>query len=220
MRNAKLKVEGILLDLDGTIVDSKKAYQEAIKVAFKKMGCKISPNKALALEIPRRLELNHPIEELLNGIEPSKFLRIYLDTYYQITRLKAKPFPNVSATLEHLSEKARLALITMRHVPKEKIIEELDGFRLTKYFDYVITAFDTSLPKPSPEALIKCSINLNVKLHKCAVVGDSVADIRAGKNAGAKTVAVLSGIFTKEELEREKPDLILRNVNQFACFLA
>jgi phosphoglycolate phosphatase-like HAD superfamily hydrolase len=51
------------------------------------------------------------------------------------------------------------------------------------------------------------------------VVGDSVVDIRAGKNAGAKTVAVLSGIFSREELEKEKPDLILESVKELPDFI-
>jgi phosphoglycolate phosphatase-like HAD superfamily hydrolase len=50
-------------------------------------------------------------------------------------------------------------------------------------------------------------------------VGDSVADVRAGKNAGAKTIAVLSGIFTREELEKEKPDLIINDINELPSFL-
>jgi phosphoglycolate phosphatase-like HAD superfamily hydrolase len=54
---------------------------------------------------------------------------------------------------------------------------------------------------------------------ECVVVGDSVADIKAGKNAGIKTVAVLSGIFSREELESEKPDLIIENVNKLPDFL-
>jgi phosphoglycolate phosphatase-like HAD superfamily hydrolase len=74
-------------------------------------------------------------------------------------------------------------------------------------------------PKPSPEALIKCAEHLDVKIRDCAVVGDSVIDIRAGKNAGARTVAVLSGIFSREELAREKPDLILQNVNELTIYV-
>ena len=54
---------------------------------------------------------------------------------------------------------------------------------------------------------------------ECVVVGDSVADIKAGKTAGIKTVAVLSGIFSREELESEKPDLILKSVNKLPDFL-
>jgi phosphoglycolate phosphatase len=83
----------------------------------------------------------------------------------------------------------------------------------------VTTALDTRYPKPSPQAFIQCAEKLNVETGECLVVGDSVADVRAGKNAGAKTVAVLSGIFSRAELEEEKPDLILESVSKLPEFL-
>jgi phosphoglycolate phosphatase len=218
VKRPKLKVEGILLDLDGTIVDSKKAYSEAARIAFKTIGRRLV-DAEIVTEIPKRLEQNLPINDLLNGTDAREFLDVYLKTYYQVTLTDAKPLPGISETLKKLSEKAKLALITMRYISKEKICEELEKFGLAKYFQYIVTALDTNNPKPSPEALIKCARQLDVQLCECAVVGDSVADIRAGKNAGAKTVAVLSGIFSREELEREKPDLILESVNQLPDFL-
>jgi len=218
MENTMLKVKGILLDLDGTIVDSKEAYLEAVKTAFKMTGQRMIDAK-IVTEIPKRLEQNLPIKDLVKGIDVQKFLDVYLNAYYQNTSTKTKPVPQISDTLKKLSEKAKLALITMRYVPKEKVIKELKKFGLAKYFQYVITALDTHDPKPSPEALIKCAKQLGIEMCECVVVGDSVADIKAGKNAGAKTVAVLSGIFSREELEREKPDLILESVNKLQDFL-
>jgi phosphoglycolate phosphatase-like HAD superfamily hydrolase len=115
--------------------------------------------------------------------------------------------------------KAKLALTTRRNVPKMVIVEELERFGLAKYFHNITTSLDTQNPKPSPEALIICSKRLNVGIPFCLVVGDSVVDVRAGKNAGARTAAVLSGIFTRDELEKEKPDLILENINKLPAFL-
>ncbi|HLC00581.1 MAG TPA: hypothetical protein VJL33_04610, partial [Candidatus Bathyarchaeia archaeon] len=66
MSKAKLRVKGILLDLDGTIVDSKEAYLEAAKTAFQILGQK-PPEKRTALEIPKRLEQNLPINGIVNG---------------------------------------------------------------------------------------------------------------------------------------------------------
>ena len=43
-------------------------------------------------------------------------------------------------------------------------------------------------------------------------IGDSVADIKEGKNAGCKTVGVLSGAASKSLLEREKPDYLIDNI--------
>ena len=212
MSKTKLKVKGILLDLDGTIVDSKEAYLEAAKTAFQILGQK-PPEKRTALEIPKRLEQNLPITDIVNG-SVTDFLNVYLKTYYSVTMEKTKPFPNVQATLEKLSQKMKLALITMRFVPKTQIITELEQFSLAKYFSHIITALDTHKPKPSPEALIKTVKALDVNMCDCIIVGDSVIDVRAGKTAGAKTVAVLSGLFSRGELALEHPDLILNDVTQ------
>jgi HAD superfamily hydrolase (TIGR01509 family) len=218
LEKVKLKVKGILLDLDGTVVDSREAYLEAAKAAFAAIGRETFDTK-IATEIPRRLEQNLSIKSIVKGIDAQRFLDVYLNAYYEVTPLKAKPMPNVSETLKRLSQKTKLALITMRCVPKEKIIKELQRFGLAKHFQLVMTALDTRHPKPSPEALIKCARKLSIQMDKCTVVGDSVADIRAGKNAGMKTIAVLSGIFTREELESEKPDLILKSISELPDFL-
>ncbi|MGQ9641464.1 MAG: HAD family hydrolase [Candidatus Bathycorpusculaceae bacterium] len=214
----KLKVKGLLLDLDGTIVDSIEAYLEAAKTAFIAIGKKNFDAK-IVIEIPKRLEQNLPINDIVKAADEQKFLDFYLKTYYRVTAEKTRLIPNVQNAIKRLAEKAKLALITMRYVPKERITEELEGFGLAKYFQHVTTALDTHSPKPSPEALIKCAEKLCIQTCDCAVVGDSVADVRAGKNAGAKTVAVLSGIFSRRELVKEKPDLILESLSQLPDFL-
>jgi HAD superfamily hydrolase (TIGR01509 family) len=217
MNENGFKVKGIFLDLDGTIVDSKEAYIEAARIAFQSVGQK-PPEKKTALEIPRRLEQGLTISDIMNG-DTKKFLVVYLKTYYSITQEKTNLLPNVSETLEILSEKAKLALITMRQVSKQAIIKELDCFGISKYFTYVVTALDTSKPKPSPEALIKCVKALDVEICDCIIAGDSVNDVRAGKAAGARTVAVLSGLFRCEELVKERPDLILHDVTALPGFI-
>jgi phosphoglycolate phosphatase len=217
VRQKKLRVKGILFDLDGTIVDSKEAYLEAAKTAFEAVGQKL-PETQTALEIPKRLEQGFQIHDLV-GTDIRAFLDIYLKTYYSVTKTKTKPVSNVHGTLGVLSKNAKLALITMRFVPKSAIIEELKKFGLAQFFAHIVTALDTHKPKPSPEALIAAVKALDVNLCDCVIVGDSVTDVRAGKSAGAMTVAVLSGLFSREELARENPDLILRDVTELPAFL-
>jgi len=217
LEKPKLKVKGIVLDLDGTIVDSRQAYAKAAKTAFAAVGQAVDIK--IATEIPRRLEQNLSINNMIKGADTQKFLDVYLNTYYKVTATETKPIPNVSETLKKLSRKVKLALVTMRYVPKEKVIKELRRFGLATYFQLIVTALDTNHPKPSPEALIKCTKQLGIQTSECAVVGDSIADVRTGRNVGAKTIAVLSGIFTREELEAENPDFILKSVNELADFL-
>ncbi len=212
-----MRARGIFLDLDGTIVDSTEAYLEAASAAFQAIG-QTPPANGTALEIPRRLEQGFSITDITNG-ESKEFLAVYLKTYYSVTPQKTKLIPNVSRALEALSEKNKLALITMRYVPRKAIMRELEYFGISRYFSHVVTAMDQFKPKPSPDALLGCVRALGVEISDCIIAGDSVNDVRAGKAAGARTVAVLSGLFQSEELAKEGPDLILNDVTALPDFI-
>jgi HAD superfamily hydrolase (TIGR01549 family) len=217
MKQKRWKAKGIFLDLDGTIVDSTGAYLEAARIAFRAVGKQMPENQVL-LEIPRRIEQRLTIDDLTYG-DTKEFMQVYLEAYYSVTEVKTKLMPNISDALKALSANAKLALITMRHCPSQVIQKELDCFDIAKYFTHFVTAMDTSKPKPSPEALIRCVEALDLEMCDCIIAGDSVNDVRAGKAAGAKTVAVLSGLFQREELARECPDLILPDVTSLPEFV-
>jgi HAD superfamily hydrolase (TIGR01509 family) len=212
MNATKLKVKGIIFDLDGTIVDSRGAYLEAAKIAFQAIGQE-PPTTKTALQIPKRLEQNKPIDDLTHS-NTTHFLDVYLKTFYDVTEVKTKPIPNIHIALEALQQKAKLALITMRSISKITIAKELRQFGLAHYFTHIITAQDTSKPKPSPEALIKTLKAIDIQICDCLIVGDSASDIKAGKAAGTKTAAVLSGLYTKQELAKLNPDLILKDATE------
>jgi HAD superfamily hydrolase (TIGR01549 family) len=144
---------------------------------------------------------------------------IYLQAFRSITERKTKLLPNTAATLQFLAEKMKLALITMRHVPHQVIQKELDYHGIAQYFNHIVTGLDTAKPKPAPEALIRCKDALELEMCDCLIVGDSVIDIRAGKAAGAATVAVLSGLFGREVLTKESPDLILQDLTLLPQFI-
>ncbi|MFB3889413.1 MAG: HAD family hydrolase [Candidatus Bathyarchaeia archaeon] len=217
MTETKLKARGILFDLDGTILDTREAYLQAAKQAFVITG-QAPPDDATMLTIPKRLEQKQSVTGIIRH-DTQRFLDAFLGIFYRSVQTKTKPFPNVAATLEELSRKAKLAVITMRFMPKEEIASELEQFDLAKYFSHIVTAMDTRKPKPSPEALIKAVKSMDLQMCECVIVGDSVSDIHAGKAAGAATVAVLSGLYTHEELALACPDLILRDVTELPKFI-
>jgi phosphoglycolate phosphatase-like HAD superfamily hydrolase len=218
MSETKLKVKGILFDLDGTILDTKEAYVEAAKIAFKATG-QDPPETAKLLELPKRIEQKKPITDIVKA-DPKAFLDVYLKTFYAIAGSKTKPVLCVKEALEVLSEKAKLAVITMRFMPKDLVLAELHQYGLAKYFTHVVTALDTDKPKPSPEALIKAVRAMDVQMCDCVIVGDSVVDVQAGKSAGAKTVAVLTGLYSRAELSAANPDLIIADVSELPKFIA
>lgn len=217
MTKQKLRAKALLIDLDGTIVDSLEAFAEAAETALSAIGCN-QRSDDVGLEIARRLQLNLPFDEFFekNEVDEAlrkKFLALFLQSFYNIAPSKTKLFPNVEKTLHELSSNFLLALITRRHTPKKLVKKELQRLHLDCYFKAIVTGLEVERPTPFPDAILKAADELQVPIHNCVVVSDSGVDIKAGKFAGAKTVAVLSGLFKKEVLRKETPNLIIKNIN-------
>ena len=214
MAKPRLKVKALLLDLDGTLVDSSEALKEAGKAGFIAIGLPDANDGKIPFEVARRLEQDLSIEDLFSKFNVTKeveerFLPAYLTAYYTAVTLRSKPFPQAKRTLQVLSKRFPLALITLRYVVREQILDELNHMGLAKFFRAVVTTLDVAKPKPFPDALLVAAKKLHVPIGECAIVGDSIIDIQAGKAAGAKTIAVLTGLFSRAELEAQKPDLVI-----------
>jgi len=222
-RKRLLRVKALLIDLDGTIVDITKPCIEAAEIAAFKLGFRNIDSK-IGLEIAKKLQSNLSLDDVFTkfGINESmgqKFLEAFLKAWYTIAPVKTASLPRVHETLAKLSQHFQLALITRRNMPKEPIMRELKRLELTEYFRLIVTSQDVEEPKPSPQAFLKAADQLGVFINDCAVVGDSIVDVQAGKSAGTKTIAVLSGLFSREELKKEKPDLIVKNINSIPNLL-
>ncbi len=224
MAKSRLKVKALLLDLDGTLVDSSEALREAGKAGFIAIGLSDVHDEKIPFEVARRLELDLPIDDLFSKFNVTKeveerFLPAYLTAYYSVSvTSRSKPFPQAKRTLQVLSRRFPLALITLRYVVREQVLDELNHLGLGKFFRTVVTTLDVEKPKPFPDALLVAARKLRVPISECAIVGDSIVDIQAGKAAGAKTIAVLTGLFSRAELEAQKPDLVIADLTSLpAC---
>lgn len=218
MTRQKLKAKALLVDLDGTLVDSVEAFEAAAKAALTAFGCSQGSENP-GLEIARRLQRNLPLDDFFdeNGVDVAsreKFLKLFLQSFYSMATSMTRLLPGVDKALDKLSRNFVLALITRRLVSRMEVEKELRRLGLDRYFRTVITALDVVRSTPFPDAVLKAAEELGVPVSDCVVVSDSGVDIQAGKCAGAKTVAVLSGLFDEEELEREKPDIILEDINR------
>jgi HAD superfamily hydrolase (TIGR01509 family) len=220
----KLRAKALLIDLDGTIADSAEILEAAADAAFSAVGKEPSSDN-VGRRLARFLQLNRPLEQIFekHKVDESsrkEFLNVFLQTFYNLAANGTKLFPNVRNTLHELSRSFSLALITRRHVPRTHVAEELERLQIRGLFQAIVTPLDVARPTPSPDALLKAAEELHVPINSCVIVSDSGVDIRAGKRAGAKTVAVLSGLFDEQELREDDPDLIIENVRLLSEHLA
>ncbi len=71
--------------------------------------------------------------------------------------------------------------------------------------DALVTSDDISDPKPHPEGVLQAARLLGLPPERLLVVGDADADVRAGRAAGARTVAALWGAFHPDALRQTQP---------------
>jgi HAD superfamily hydrolase (TIGR01509 family) len=81
----------------------------------------------------------------------------------------------------------------------------LETFGLLPYFDHV-QGTDGFPAKPEPDVILASLEALGAAKEDVLLVGDSPADMQAGRRAGVKTCAVLWGYGEREALAEWQPD--------------
>ena len=214
----KLNVEAVLFDLDGTLIDSIESYYRIVEIALKELGFPSVSRKRI-LQASQRDPFDW--SEVLPDIpgktleETSKKIWPVLEKIYPEEFLKnVHPFPCTRSILETLhAAKIKIAIATATN---KKFINDkmniLDQTGVSNLIEFVICGDDVKRKKPYPDSLLLCQERLGITSDKCVYIGDMGTDIDAGKAAGMKTIAVLTGFETRKELEAKQPDAILTSI--------
>lgn len=189
-----------LFDIDGTLVDSAYDICGAVQSVLSGTSRKDVPFEFLRGYIGRHLlDLFRDLEFQEHEIDPmiTEYRRIYADRKHTQTKL----YPGVVDALRALP--GRKSTATTKGTPTTRIVLELFG--LIPFFDHV-QGTDGFPAKPEPDVIFKALEALGARPEDCLFVGDSSADMEAGKRAGVKTAAVTYGYGRRENLARFAPD--------------
>jgi beta-phosphoglucomutase len=121
--------------------------------------------------------------------------------------------------LEALHGKVKVGLASMNNRAVVMHLLEIKG--LTGCFDTVLTVEAVSRSKPDPEIFLKTAERLHAEPGGCVVFEDSIFGVKAAKSAKMSCIAVTTGVYTREELAVEKPDLIVKTLKdpEIPCFV-
>jgi phosphoglycolate phosphatase len=191
-----------LFDIDGTLLDSARDICGAIQQTLQPTGC-----GELAFDYLRGFIGLHLIDcfsDVLPHYTPQQMEEL-VETYRSIYRARGHTlttiFPGVGEMLAGLA--GRKTTATTKGTTGSRTI--LEQFGLLAYFDHV-QGTDGFPSKPAPDVILHGIAALGVEPADCLMVGDSPADMVAGKRAGVKTCAVRYGYGREEELARLEPD--------------
>ena len=204
-----------MFDLDGTMLDSIDVWWQAFND-----GVAVFQLEPVAKEpLMKVMNDGARLAEILVGFYPelgadggsakiSKIMAGIRDMYPTNRGVQVDLALGAMELLILLKRKGlKIGIVTSRSMLAEKQWQELHKLEVAHLVDYVVTA-SSSRKKPAPDTLIECMEYLGVLPQECLIIGDSLADVEAGKVAGVKTVAVANGVADLPTLKAESPDFI------------
>lgn len=194
-------VKAVIIDLDGTLVDSHKAHVHSYEDVFHKKALdSIDKEKLKSLfgkvaeEIIKDLFPNLSDKRVGGLVEGKR--RAFLKELDKVNCM-----PCADKFLKTAVKDCALALATSSsNLEMNALIDEF-GWR--DYFSVLMSGYDVDKPKPAPDLLLAVVKELGFKKSECVFVGDSIYDALSAKSAGLDFIGVLTGSYSKQRFDEQ-----------------
>ena len=195
-----LAVDGVLFDLDGTLVDTAPDLAAALNRVRVERGLASLPLAAL------RPYASHGARGLLGagmGVSPDQAVYAalrdaFLDRYAAALCVESTLFAEVAALLDALEARAfRWGIVTNK--AERFTVPLLEALGLASRASTVVCGDTTPHPKPHPAPLLFAAASLGVAPQRCVYVGDAERDVIAGAAAGMATIVASYGYIEPQD---------------------
>ena len=201
-----------LFDIDGTLLDSAPDICGAQSEVLETAGGAAVPFAVLRAYVGR--ELRAVFSDMLphaSEAEIKQLMQDYTVRYRSRKHAGTRVYPGARETLATLG--GRKSTATTKTTEGTRLV--LEHFGLLPYFDHV-QGSDGLRYKPEPDVVLAAIQGLGAMPEECLMVGDSPADMEAGRHAGVKICAVRYGYGDPLELARWAPDHWVSDLRELA----
>jgi len=204
-RKGNQPVEGVLFDWDGTLIDSFHADTSAYLAMFHEIG------------------IDWGLKELEKNYSPNWY-HVYraaglprkrwedADRLWRAHYAKHRPklISGARRVLARLGREHPLGLVTSGD--RDRVIRQLQEFRLTQLFTARVCSGDTVRKKPHPEPLRLALRQMELDPSACVYVGDAPQDVEMARRAGVRAIGVLGPFPTEKRLRAARPEFLLGSI--------
>ena len=217
------KIKAAIFDLDGTLIDTQRLYDEANQAIINKYGNGKPYNSELKLKlhgsspnfgnrfIIKHFQINISFEECM----------IIKENYLKEKLNSCKAKEGAETLTNNLKHKYNFQMAIATSSFKESANSKISVHKkwIDSDFDIIITGEDKRIKsgKPSPDIFILAANSLGMKPEECIIFEDAVNGVQAGLNSGASIVVGLpEDEFTKNAMlslkyDKNKTKLIILN---------
>jgi len=211
----------VLLDLDGTLLDTAPDLLAALDATLAEAGLPALPSATARNFIGKGIE--HLVRSSLAAVlaappddaRYSSAHRLFEGHYARFNGESSMAYPGVFDGLELMrADGLRLACVTNKARPFTRALLEKTG--LARYFDAVITPEDAGARKPDPAPFLAACAALGVTPAQAVAIGDSLNDSEGARAAGCIFLLVPYGYREGRALQELPADGIVASLLEAA----
>jgi phosphoglycolate phosphatase len=212
----------LLFDIDGTLIHSGGAGVQALKAAFKE---RFGINDDLQdIEIAGMTD-SGIVLSILNKhriAATNENVSAFLDSYVhflsqELPRRKGKLMPGVLELLERLKSRPNVVLALLTGNVSRGARLKLEHYGVWHFFEFGAFADDhrdrNELGRFA-RARAEEKHRREFAASEIDVIGDTPRDIACGKALGARTIAVATGRWSRDELAKHHPDFLIDDLSE------
>ena len=217
----KIQKRLLLFDIDGTLIHSGGAGVHALKSAFRERFGIV--DDLHDIEIAGMTDSGIVISILNKHKIPAtnENVSAFLDSYVhflslELPRRKGKLLPGVLELLEKLKSRPHLVLALLTGNVSRGAQLKLEHYGVWHFFEFGAFADDhrdRNRLGPFARARAKEKHSREFSASEIDVIGDTPRDIACGKAFGARTIAVASGTWSREQLAEYQPDFLIDDLS-------
>jgi HAD superfamily hydrolase (TIGR01509 family) len=209
---APIHARVVLLDWDGTLLDSYAADARAYIAMFRALDIDWGEAELKQYYCP-------------NWYEVYRAARIPRPKWRQADQLwraayaaeRPKLLPGARAVVRRLAQKFQLGLVTSGS--RDRVRTQITAFGFEEFFSAFVFSEDATRKKPHPAALHLALRRLRARPEDCVYIGDAAEDIEMARRAGVRPIGVLGPFPTAERIRAAHPDLLLASIRELPRYL-
>ena len=213
------KLQCVIFDMDGVIIDSEEIHKKAYYETFKNLGVEVSEELYKTMtgsstinafqKLVNHFNLDDIPEELV--LQKRKCYVNYFENDPTLSLVNG-----VKELIQFLY-KQNLTLVLASSSAMVNINRVFSRFDLNQYFTAKISGADLTASKPHPEIFEKAAILGGVSKEQCIVIEDSDNGIEAANKAGIYAIGYRNLLITDQTLKNA--DLIIKDYNKLKKYI-
>lgn len=217
--------EMVLIDVDGTLVDSVPDLAYCVDEMMKTLDMPVRGEERVRHWVGNGVErlVKRALINDLDG-EPDaelyeRALPIFRDLYSENTSKRSCLYDGVREALDFLKTTGvRIGCVTNK--ASQFTLPILEDLGISDYFETVLCGDMVEKKKPDPMPLLRVAEELDVEPAASLMLGDSMSDVKAARAAGFDIICMSYGYNHGEDIHDYDPDAVVDSMDEVRSVVA